>query len=359
VPQLHFGWSDLRVARAGNYKLILAPRPELYDLRSDPAELQNLIAEARPQARLLIDQLALLRQKEVTSDETGAPLPPEQLAKLRALGYLGSTERATTRDPGADPKDKIADFRLANELIRGALEDLAPRPADAVAKLERLLDRGIESAEIHLALARGYLALRQFARAAEAAQDSVTRAPLGRDAWLILAEARLQLKDRAGGLKTFNDAFEFLPRDGTLFREYGQVLKRLGELKQAHDAFAAATRWAPEDGLAWALHGEALRDRGAIAEGIVALEKSVALAPDRASFWNVLGMTLGGAGRLADAERAFGKALELEPRNPLVIFNLGLALERQGRAEEAQRRFAETLELAPNFAPAKAKIGAS
>src|SRR6202030_56676 len=31
-PRYHFGWSELRAVRAGNYKLIAAPRPELYDL---------------------------------------------------------------------------------------------------------------------------------------------------------------------------------------------------------------------------------------------------------------------------------------------------------------------------------------
>ena len=35
-PLHHYGWSDLRALRAGRYKVIDAPRPELYDLDRDP-----------------------------------------------------------------------------------------------------------------------------------------------------------------------------------------------------------------------------------------------------------------------------------------------------------------------------------
>ena len=37
-PRLHFGWSELRSARVGEWKYIAAPKPELYDLRVDRGE---------------------------------------------------------------------------------------------------------------------------------------------------------------------------------------------------------------------------------------------------------------------------------------------------------------------------------
>ncbi|MGE5813555.1 MAG: sulfatase, partial [Acidobacteriota bacterium] len=46
-PLHHFGWSDLRALREGRYKVIAAPRPELYDLESDPKETRNLFADRR------------------------------------------------------------------------------------------------------------------------------------------------------------------------------------------------------------------------------------------------------------------------------------------------------------------------
>src|SRR5262249_20572950 len=37
-PLHHYGWSDLRALRSGRYKVIDAPRPELYDMDRDPQE---------------------------------------------------------------------------------------------------------------------------------------------------------------------------------------------------------------------------------------------------------------------------------------------------------------------------------
>ena len=55
---LRFGWSPLRALRAGRYKLIDAPRPELYDLDQDPFEEHNLYAERRDVARAFAQRLA-------------------------------------------------------------------------------------------------------------------------------------------------------------------------------------------------------------------------------------------------------------------------------------------------------------
>ena len=40
-----FGWSPLRTINNRSYQFIEAPKPELYDLRNDPEEKRNLLAE--------------------------------------------------------------------------------------------------------------------------------------------------------------------------------------------------------------------------------------------------------------------------------------------------------------------------
>ena len=46
-PLHHYGWSELTATRSDRYKLIDAPRPELYDLERDPGELTNIFEERR------------------------------------------------------------------------------------------------------------------------------------------------------------------------------------------------------------------------------------------------------------------------------------------------------------------------
>ena len=50
-PRYHYGWSELRSIQDGRFKLIRAPRPELYDLATDPERGTRPIDGVRVAAR--------------------------------------------------------------------------------------------------------------------------------------------------------------------------------------------------------------------------------------------------------------------------------------------------------------------
>jgi arylsulfatase A-like enzyme len=113
-PLHRFGWSDLRALRAGRFKVIAAPRPELYDLQQDPFEEHNVYETHRAMGQRMI---ARLREKEALSrasaspDRSRADVNPDLAAKLATLGYLaGSGATRSAGDAGAlpDPKDQMA-----------------------------------------------------------------------------------------------------------------------------------------------------------------------------------------------------------------------------------------------------------
>lgn len=107
-----FGWSGLRSISDGRYKLIDAPRPELYDLDRDPFEQTNLFGEREALAKAMTARL------RVVGGETGAgtsaasapDTPADVRERLAALGYVGTrVHRAAPGEPrGPDPKDCIA-----------------------------------------------------------------------------------------------------------------------------------------------------------------------------------------------------------------------------------------------------------
>ena len=68
-PLHHFGWSDLRAMRAGRYKLIAAPRPELYDLQDDPGESHDLFARREALGNRMLAQLHDRERRFVKRDE--------------------------------------------------------------------------------------------------------------------------------------------------------------------------------------------------------------------------------------------------------------------------------------------------
>ncbi|MFS8070520.1 MAG: sulfatase, partial [Byssovorax sp.] len=148
TPLLHFGWSDLRALREGRYKYILAPRPELFDLKADPSESRNLVLSSPGQAAALHAALTVrlsAEKAEAQSAPAAAAVPPEMLEQLGALGYIGAGGAGLTVKTGADPKDKLDDYRAVNTLMREGLTRLREKdPRGAAGEFEKLLARGIE-----------------------------------------------------------------------------------------------------------------------------------------------------------------------------------------------------------------------
>lgn len=324
VPLLHFGWSDLRVLRRGSWKYVLAPRPELYDLASDPRELRNLVAEQKERADAFRATLAKMLEYErrIGTKTANRAVPVDVLERLGALGYV-SGDPASTKAAGADPKDKIMEFRRANELMREGIQALNRRDhAPAAAAFESLIGSGIESSEAHLYLARAYVGLNRPDRAAPHFEEAARRTPLLAEAWVGLADMRLRLRSPNEAVKAFQAALPLLPKDAV-------TRQRLGELQ---------------------------RDLGQIDAALATLRDAVAVDPTNASAWNALGMTLGGNGRLDEAEDAFRTAIARDATDHRYYFNLGLALARRGRSADARPYFEKTLELAPDFAAARVEL---
>jgi arylsulfatase A-like enzyme len=114
-PQ-RFGWSPLLALRDGRFKMIDAPRPELYDLERDPFEERNIYAERRPLADAMTRRIRALNESGPPSragSATSAPVPADVQSRLAALGYVGSGPIGPRPHQGRlpDPKDCIARFQ--------------------------------------------------------------------------------------------------------------------------------------------------------------------------------------------------------------------------------------------------------
>lgn len=139
APLLDFGWSPLRAVRAGGWKYIAAPRPELYRIEADRAEANNVIAAERPRAADMQAQADRFSSLQMHLPAGG---DREAAARLQALGYASGSRTEAGRP---DPKDRreIA-ARIAQvtsgELSGAALEKLLRRiladdPANPLAHL--------------------------------------------------------------------------------------------------------------------------------------------------------------------------------------------------------------------------------
>jgi tetratricopeptide (TPR) repeat protein len=159
-PWRSYGWAALRAVVEGPWKLIAAPRPELYHLERDPKELQNLVDEERVEARRLA---GVLRTFETTAGASGSSLEDsETQARLEALGYVGGGAGSGSEFQGADPKDRI---HLWNRLHEAETALQARRFPEAAAAFEEVLK---EDPKNRFALSRAGIAHLETGKPAQA-----------------------------------------------------------------------------------------------------------------------------------------------------------------------------------------------
>ncbi len=112
-----FGWARLRSLRDDRYKVIEAPRPELYDLISDPREQRDVLHQHQAIGAAMLDRLRDFDERLDGSSRPRPQLDREVAARVSALGYVDGREDHIPRTGSSqiDPKDRVAEFnRLAS-----------------------------------------------------------------------------------------------------------------------------------------------------------------------------------------------------------------------------------------------------
>ena len=314
-PLHHFGWSELRAWRAGQYKVIDAPRPELYDISKDPHETTNLYAERRTVADGMIARLRA-REKDESSRAAAQPAPevdPEARARLAALGYVGSFV-ATSAGPStdrADPKDKITLFNLMTE-------------SREVGKSEKSFDRVVAM-------------LNQV----------VTEDPKVIDAWFSLGNTYFKFGKYEDAIKHFKRALELKPDYDLPVINMANAYRRLGRDDAALAGYEHYLSIDPRNAGVHYQMGEIYLDRNDIARAEQSFHKALEIDERTASARNALGVIAVKKGDLAAGERETRAAIAIKATVRLAHFNLGVIAEERGDlagAETEYRRELETYE---------------
>jgi choline-sulfatase len=320
LAERHMGWAALRGLRSSTWKYIQAPRPELYDMRQDPRELQNRIDEHAEQAKRFQARLTTF-----TSDSrppsAPAPANARAAAQLRALGYLSGGAAKEPSAPGRDPKDGI---RLIATLEKGVAE-VAVDPVRAIELLESVLreDPQVALAYRHLALA--HMALGQH------------QAAIGRLAWL-----------QEHGQATADDILSL----GEAHRALGQDEQARTLVRQA----AALDPRSPDPALT-----EARADMAAhrVAEAEAAYQRALAVAPDHPEALRGMGEAALARGDVAGAVHFFERAHDRDPDDGAGTLRLAVVHARAGDLPAALPLFEAAVAALPDNADALAGLAAA
>jgi choline-sulfatase len=231
APRLDFGWSDLRSWREGRYKLIRAPRPELYDVESDPGETHDL-AKADPSRAAALD--SALGQALAAMGELESRRGPDQEAaeRLRALGYAQGPGGVGS---GADPKDRI-EVALAIARATGPFAD-----ADAAARAyEAIVVRDPQNPLVNFRLADALLRAGRPARALPYFKRVADAGPRSADPLVGLATAYAQLDRMDDARAALERALALEPGNGQAHYNLGEIARARGDAPGARAAYEAA-----------------------------------------------------------------------------------------------------------------------
>jgi arylsulfatase A-like enzyme/Flp pilus assembly protein TadD len=360
TPTRYYGANSLLAVIADGWKYIETTRPELYDLKTDPAEAVNLLARepARADAlgRTLVAILTAAGRAPGPAPESAA-LDEESRQRLAALGYLGRGGDASSHGfdrSKEDPKDLIAFFRQDQRLNKLVEEK---KYADARALCDDMLRQRPGFADCHLQMSKIAAAEGNLDAARTAAAKAVAVGPKNERAHLQLAALLRERGDLDGAISHFRQALALDPSAPDTRTWLGRALAEKGQLDEAASLLRPAAIGRPESAMAATQLGYVLAKQGKLAEAVASYRRALALDPGSAEAHAYLGSALASQAQWDEAITHFEIALKARPENAELHDWLGMALREKGRTEEALAHFREAVRLGPGLAMAHFNLG--
>lgn len=326
-PRFHFGWSDLRALRAGRFKYIAAPRPELYDLEQDPKETHNLYEGRRALGDRMAGQLEAFERRTMRSEaesNRAVEVDPDARDRLAALGYVGTfvaTTTTTDRSLLADPKDKIGLFNLMTS-------------AREMSRRNKGSEEGIKTL-----------------------QEVTRQDPNVIDAWVMLGNEYFGRHDFLRAIEHYKRALALKPDYDLVVINMANAYRGLGRDDEAMVGYRRFMELDPKNAQIRYETAQILIDAGQLNEAATELDEALRLEPKMAAARNALGVVAFKRGDSAAAEREILAAIQEKPDVRLAHYNLALLAEERGDLRKALEEYQREIELHPSSYKALFNLG--
>jgi choline-sulfatase len=333
-----FGWAGLRSWRIGALKLIDSKQPELFDLRTDPAEVRNLALSSPAD----LDRLrGVLRRAVATEVKTVAKrLDPATEERLRSLGYVsGAAFPSLGKGAQLGP---VAALPLFQDFERAMAFEAKGDLASSIALLQDLTKRDPENVTFFRSFAS---ALRRNGRPRDALRALDSAAKLSPEDARIMHDRAVALAEAGESIQAIESAERAITLDPAFadaFEHLASLRASAGQLDRAREAADRALALDPNRATAWVIRGNLARARGEGGHAAECFEQGLRLAPNNVDAINGLGVLAVETGRLDEAARRFENALEIDPRLHEARLNLAVVESQRGNIEKARTLAVET-----------------
>jgi len=307
---LRFGWAPLRSVRTQSLKFIEAPRPELFDLHADAAELNNQYEPWNAQVKKLRGMLAGLRAKAPPPAPSQGVVGQGTIDELKALGYLGKADVGSATnvpEPSLlpDPKDKIEEQNLLHLAMIASEDD---RAADARRSLEKVLQLDPKSPTALRQLGELELRAGDYVNSAQHLKVALEVRPDDATASFYEGQALEKTHDLPGARDALEDSLKLLPGQFEARLLLGQVYLGLKNPNAAEDQFEAALLLRSNSIEGRLGVAEAQIAEGNFNEAVQQLESLSKSQSRNAEVFELLAQAYTGLGKKVEAEQAEARA---------------------------------------------------
>jgi tetratricopeptide (TPR) repeat protein len=311
------GWAELRAIRSNKWKYVRAPRSELYDLETDPAESENVISRYPVVAKKLENRL-----REVIS--FGVPGTPEQIQltavdaetieRLRSLGYVSVRSTATIglTGEGVDPKDRVKVLQLIEQATTTTAQVSIE---ERIGFLEQALQEDPESSLLSHAL------------------GEVKGSQL-----VDQGEAALEQNDANKACELFKQALEHDPDSWAGHGYLAEIYLAQGSPHKAYEHLVWIEETTPDSAIGQFLMARYWYERRDYQRARTYAERVREVRPSNSRLRNLLGNIYLALDLIPEAVQEYTAAIELGPDRPEYKLNLKTARKR---LEQAKRKIVD------------------
>ncbi len=310
-PKFIMNWAALRGIHADAWMYVRAPKPELYDLKTDPAELHNIIDAHPKEYRELDAQLKLLIGNNGTEKVVSQQMDEQTMAKLRSLGYLGgSSQQSVSLDSGGpDPKDQVEILRLIHQA--------KDTPTDAMSSSRRI----------------------------ELYREALQKDPSNPSIYYDLGDEYQKTGQIDANLQLCLDAMHHGIAGAMILSRLGQLYLTKGDARQAIAYYEPAVKLDPMDVGTIDGLGSAYSANGQLEEATIEFQRALAIEPYIPAY-NGLGLVAVKQHDFVTARKNFERAIQLDPKDAESQLNLGVLCMQTGDGPCGRAAFHAFLENA-------------
>ncbi|HXI03520.1 MAG TPA: sulfatase-like hydrolase/transferase [Candidatus Saccharimonadales bacterium] len=359
---LMYGWSPLAALREGSWKYIQGTKPELYNMKEDPGERNNLIATDSAEAGKLREELrGMLTSLTPVKGDGSVSLSPDQEAKLRSLGYTGGTEgkfRAELEsDPAAimagasyglvDPKDKVDALEMINK-ISSAYGSGDFRTAAGLAR--EYLAGEPDNTSVRQFLADSYRGLGMYDEALSEYRTILGVSPDDVDVLLNVGWVLSKQGDAQQAMATYEKVLKIHPKHIFALSSLGNLHFLQGDLPGAAKYYRQVLLEKPNHWKTIVAMAEIFQRQGMSHEAKVFLQRAIEIKPKDLDSYLSLGWLQFTDKEYDDALKTLDTAEKNFPTTPEIDISRGDVLVALNRIDEAETSYQKGLREAPRAA---------